>query len=399
MSKRSHDGDAPPQLKAMLDDLKREVMQNPECLNNPESLDTFGYNFFSSRRSSFDLEMGAADAVKIQAAAAAAAAAADEDEDDVAPEGFLPPGFNPKRRKSGVWAEALDMTAARSYTPVMCDKDAETAGKLMTAMRGLIQFREVAEEDLDKVVGAMFCRHLGVGETVITQGEAGDNFYVVGSGLFDCYVNGVHVAEFDGHGSFGELALMHNCARAATILSVGAGVVWGLDRQTFRSIVLGVNASECETYEKALERNPLMQDLSHAERVRLTHAMEKKVFDDGTVVIRQGDEAQAMYLITAGEAKVTRHLDHTQKEMEITTLGEGQYFGEVAILTHKPRAASVIAKSNLTCARISRTSFERLLGPCVDIMKRHAGGYEERLRQLFGPAEGSSYLGLELAGL
>jgi cAMP-dependent protein kinase regulator len=100
-----------------------------------------------------------------------------------------------------------------------------------------------------------------------------------------------------GSSAGSRLALLHSCARAATVLSVGTGVLWGLDRTTFRSIVLGINASQCATYEKALERNPLLQDLSHAERVRLTHAMEKKVFEDGTVVIQQGDTAHAMYVV------------------------------------------------------------------------------------------------------
>jgi cAMP-dependent protein kinase regulator len=192
---------------------------------------------------------------------------------------------------------------------------------------------------------------------------------------------------------------MYGCPRGATILSVDGGVVWGLDRDTFRSIVLGANQDGILSYECAIEKSPLLQDLRSSERCKLASAMQKREFKDGSIVIRQGDVANAMFLITSGTAKVTRHLEHTHQEMEITTLTQGQYFGEVALLTRKRRAASVWAQDKLTCARVSRKSFERLLGPCVDIMKRRVGGYEERLKQLFGPSEGSSYLGLELAGL
>jgi cAMP-dependent protein kinase regulator len=129
----------------------------------------------------------------------------DEDEDELHPEDFLPTGFNPKRRKSGISAEAPDMEALRAFTPSFFQKDAETTTKLMEAVSGLVYFEQASKEDLEKVVGAMFQKTLAVGETVIRQGVDGDNFYVVGQGLFDCYVDGTHVAEFDGKGAFGEL--------------------------------------------------------------------------------------------------------------------------------------------------------------------------------------------------
>jgi cAMP-dependent protein kinase regulator len=148
-------------------------------------------------------------------------------------------------------------------------------------------------------------------------------------------------------------------------LSVDGGVVWGLDRITFRSIVLGANQDGCHGYERAIEKNPLLQDLNPSERCRLANSMEKSEFADGALVIRQGDVGDAMYLITSGEAKVTRHLEHTQKEMEVTTLTEGQYFGEVALLTRKRRAASVWAKDRLTCARVGRSCCLKEAVRCV----------------------------------
>lgn len=50
---------------------------------------------------------------------------------------------------------------------------------------------------------------------------------------FDVFVDGVHVAEYKGSGIFGELALLHNCPRAATVMSTGHGKLWCLDRQQF----------------------------------------------------------------------------------------------------------------------------------------------------------------------
>ena len=56
----------------------------------------------------------------------------------------------------------------------------------------------------------MFEKRVKNNEIVIQQGEEGDNFYVVGEGLFDIFVNSKKVVQVGPGGSFGELALMYN---------------------------------------------------------------------------------------------------------------------------------------------------------------------------------------------
>eukprot|EP01052_Picozoa_sp_SAG31_P022439 SAG31_NODE_1785_length_7278_cov_4.205321_11_plen_178_part_00 len=53
----------------------------------------------------------------------------------------------------------------------------------------------------------------------------------------------------------------------------------------------------------------------------------------------------------------------------------GQYFGELALMTNKPRAATVAAKGECTCLRLDRQSFERLVGRCEDVLQRQALKY------------------------
>jgi len=82
---------------------------------------------------------------------------------------------------------------------------------------------------MSEVIDAMFERKVQPEEHVIRQGDDGDNFYVIESGVYDVIITkngdnytdgperGQRVLQFDGKGSFGELALMYNMPRAATV--------------------------------------------------------------------------------------------------------------------------------------------------------------------------------------
>ena len=61
--------------------------------------------------------------------------------------------------------------------------------------------------------------------------------------------------------------------------------------------------------------------------------------------------------------------------MEVGKLAPSEYFGEVALLLDRPRAATVVARGPLRCVRLDRGRFERVLGPCADILKRNISKY------------------------
>jgi cAMP-dependent protein kinase regulator len=98
-------------------------------------------------------------------------------------------------------------------------------------------FSSLSPEELETVVMAMTEKNVIPGETVIKQGDKGDYFYVVESGGFSIFVNGTKVASRGAGDSFGELALLYNCPRAATIQADTPGRLWALDRIAFRYMV------------------------------------------------------------------------------------------------------------------------------------------------------------------
>ncbi len=188
---------------------------------------------------------------------------------------------------------------------------------------------------------------------------------------------------YDGKGSFGELALMYNMPRAATIIAQTTGKLWALDRLTFKRIVLKAAFEKRKMYEQLLENMPLFKTLNAYERLNVADALFSRSFANGEAIIKQGDQAQCMYFVETGQVKLVREQDGQSKEIKVC--GKGDYFGELALLTKKPRAASGFASGEETkCAILDVDAFERLLGPCVKIMQKNIPDYEEQLRNLFG---------------
>ncbi|XP_045164752.1 cAMP-dependent protein kinase type II regulatory subunit-like [Mercenaria mercenaria] len=298
-----------------------------------------------------------------------------------------PPPRQFARRKS-VSAERYDPEADEEEgdQKIVHPKSDEQRKRLSEAVKPIFLFRSLEPEQMHCVLDAMFEKKVTPGEHVIDQGDDGDNFYVIDSGTYDIFVDNKQVGKYDSSGSFGELALMYNMPRAATIVATSEGSIWAMDRLTFRRIVLKNAYEKRKVYESLLENVPMLKTLEPYERMNIADALFSKTYEDNSVIIKQGDSADCMYFIEDGEARVTvkNMKEPDSDEMEVMRCKKGMYFGELALLTHKPRAATVYAVGKTRLAVLDVQAFERLLGPCMDIMKRSIDSYEEQLVSVFG---------------
>ena len=176
------------------------------------------------------------------------------------------------------------------------------------------------------------------------QGDEGDNFYVIDSGDVDIYVNDTHVGSLKEGGSFGELALIYGTPRAATIKASSEVKLWGIDRNSYRRILMGSTIRKRKQYEEFLGKVPILASLDDWERMTVADALEPVQYEDGTEVIRQGEPGDDFFMIIEGSAVVRQKTDTDQEEKDIATLGPSDYFGEIALLLNQPRAATVVAR-------------------------------------------------------
>jgi CRP/FNR family transcriptional regulator, cyclic AMP receptor protein len=104
-----------------------------------------------------------------------------------------------------------------------------------------------------------------------------------------------------------------------------------------------------------LKRVPIFQGLDNRELERIAASMKPRTFRAGDTVTTEGQGGVGFFVIEDGEAKVTVHGDERRR------LGPGDYFGEIALLTDRPRTATITAESDLRCYGMTSWDFKPLV--------------------------------------
>lgn len=185
---------------------------------------------------------------------------------------------------------------------------------------------------------------------------------------------GTHVATISVGGTFGELALMYGAPRNATVVSQEDNCcLWALDRVTFRRILMDGAFRKRRMYEGFLKEVPLLEGLQDYERNKVADALESVTYPSGATIISEGDVGDSFYLLESGEAAAYKK----GLERAVRHYKKGDFFGELALLDDKPRAASVVCEGECKVARLGREGFRRLLGPVESLLRRTRYGEEE----------------------
>ncbi|KAI9291299.1 camp-dependent protein kinase regulatory subunit [Neoconidiobolus thromboides FSU 785] len=285
---------------------------------------------------------------------------------------IIPPSFNRTRRGS-VSAESIQPSELNHSTAII-PKSLESKMRIASATNKNLLFRNLEDEQKQEIVDAMFEKLVISGEEVIKQGDEGDNFYVVDQGNFEIFVNDKKVVEVSQGGSFGELALMYNTPRAATVKAISDGVLWAVDRSTFRKIVTTNTFRKRRLYESFLRTVPLLSSLQLNEIAKISDALEPVNFCKDDIIIEQGSMGDYFYMIESGEIRVVK-TNESGEQIELPNLKVGDYFGELALLNDSPRMATIIAHTDVKLVALSKDAFVRLLGPVVDILRRNEVNY------------------------
>ncbi|XP_022914386.1 cGMP-dependent protein kinase, isozyme 1-like isoform X2 [Onthophagus taurus] len=271
-----------------------------------------------------------------------------------------PPVINPQvvdERRPGIREHIpLDNNVEIEVTP-KSDHDKEIIKKAISSNEFLENILQ--GKILDVIVDAMYSKEVAEGEVIIQEGEPGSNMYVSDQGTFEVYVKNKLVSSFSDQKVFGELAVLYNNKRLATIKAITSGKIWVLPRVVYQqSLIKDAMQYMNETFS-FLKNVPMINKLREEKLRIIADLLKKEVFKPDTVIVKEGDVGDKFYIIRAGSVTVTKN-----GEGKVGELGKGEFFGERALLYSDTRQATVTAQApSVECLTLTRTQFQEHFDP------------------------------------
>ena len=218
-------------------------------------------------------------------------------------------------------------------------------------------FTSLPDEYLLILINTMKFYRLPANELVFEQNQPAMHFFVLATGLLDVVVNGRSVNTIKPGEGFGELALLHDTPRSATIKTLQPCALWAVDRISFRKMLQAVNAHNYEENKAFINSIGLFSALTNSQKEALLNALATHKFAVGHRIVNEGDPGDLFYIIKDGVVSCTKG------GVEIRRLAKGEFFGEQALLYGSTRTATVTAVGgDVKCLSVGRADLVQVLG-------------------------------------
>uniref|UniRef100_A0A8C8BY60 cGMP-dependent protein kinase n=1 Tax=Oncorhynchus tshawytscha TaxID=74940 RepID=A0A8C8BY60_ONCTS len=231
-------------------------------------------------------------------------------------------GPTTRTRAQGISAESqnyqdLSRQAFRKYDKSDWSKDLIKEAILDNDFMKNLELSQIQE-----IVDCMYPVEYGKDSCIIKEGDVGSLVYVMEDGRVEVTKESVKLCTMGPGKVFGELAILYNCTRTATIKTLTNVKLWAIDRQCFQTIMM---------------RTGLIKHTEYMEFLK-----------------RQGATGDTFFIISKGMVNVTREDKSNGDPVYLRSMGKGDWFGEKALQGEDIRTANVIAAETVTCLVIDR---------------------------------------------
>lgn len=152
----------------------------------------------------------------------------------------------------GIALPAFTLVTLRGLRRV--DALAVVPERQIALLSAIPMFAVLPRTDLERVARQLDRIETPAGTAVIRQGDLGDRFYVIDAGSFTVEADGRSIAELHEGGYFGEIALLYDEPRNATVRAISDGAVWALDQEEFLATITGLPQAETAAHQISAER-------------------------------------------------------------------------------------------------------------------------------------------------
>ncbi len=242
---------------------------------------------------------------------------------------------------------------------------------------------------LEQLIDRLALIELEAGQVLFRQGDPGDALYVVAEGNVNVISEGPPRQELTrfGPGSFfGEVALVTEEPRSATVTADVATQLLAIDREAVRMLIgefpdvlpVILRFLRERLVDRLVQTHPLFASFAAGDREYLVAQFRFLEIDAGSTIIRQGGRPAGLYALLAGRADVTRSGER------IGGLGPGDLFGEVPLLTGEPSPEGITAVNRCLALCMPAASFREIIMTHPQVLSYVGDLADERQRQARG---------------
>jgi CRP-like cAMP-binding protein len=299
-------------------------------------------------------------------------------------------------------ADAATLLAAAES---VATHDPDGVGAAATPERqGVPFFSELSREAFLSLVPRMGYHKVPAGQVVMREGEDGRSLFILLQGearVVRALDGGEQELARLGPGTmFGELSLITAKPRSATVITQQPSELFEIDRRLVEALaeshpaITGdiVRFARRRLVENLIATSKIFRPFAPAERLELLRHFVTEVVPKGTRVIAEGAEPRGLFLVMEGEVTVSK-VDPAGDEVLLAQLGEGDVFGEGALLRGDRTSASVTASEKTVLLLLERARFEAVAASHPRVREYLAALSEERAQET---AEAMSAEGLSL---
>jgi cAMP-dependent protein kinase regulator len=211
------------------------------------------------------------------------------------------------------------------------------------------------------------------GDTIVREGEKGNSLFIILEGSVKVFTKSKEGSPASleplGQGDFfGELAFLAHPYRQASVVASSACKILEIPESLLNPLLVKFpkvrttleEAQKTRDLRLTLARVPLFSDLNPEERLSIAKHLVLEEFLEGEVIFREGSQGGSLYIIQSGqvgisttlmedeEVSVIKKSAADQKELYLSTLEKGDFFGEASLLTNEPRSATATATAAKT---------------------------------------------------